>query len=57
MNKEQAIAAAARMKSYFPYRLHFVFTKDGQEWQNGCSHDMRKPRKLVREGARVELLQ
>lgn len=57
-NKEQAIKEAYRTKSYFPFRIHYIFAnKETPDfWQTGCATTMRSPNALARKGATVEIL-
>lgn len=57
-NKEQAIKEAARAKSYFTFRIHYIFShkQTPDFWQTGCSTTMRSPNALARKGAIVEIL-
>lgn len=57
-NKDKALVEATRTKSYFPFRIHYIYAEKGAPdfWMSGCATTMRTPNALARRGATVELL-
>ena len=57
-NKDQAIKEAVRTKSYFPFRICYIFAHKATPdfWEVGCATTMRSANALARKGATVEVL-
>jgi hypothetical protein len=56
MTEQQAFNSANFMRGHLPFRLHYIFSKDGNRWTEGNSFTMTKPKNLVKKGYQVKLL-
>lgn len=56
MTKDKAYEQAIRNKSYFPFRLHYIFEEKTGEWVAAMSTTRRQPNKLARDGHTVYMV-
>jgi len=56
MNYDDAVREASRIKSYYPYRIVGVVSKDGEVWESLSGKTMSRFNSRLKKGYQVVLL-
>lgn len=57
MTYDDAVREASKIKSYYPYRIVGVVSKDKEVWEVSCGKTMHRLNNLSRKGYEVLLLE